>query len=211
MKRLAIALAVLTILGGAVAWYATSHTNPTNAPDTTIAMSTSVTTATTTTAISTADWLTCRNEKYGYEFKYPKGWYVYGSYSRNPPQVEGTTLCDQGMVIHISSTPVTVLDTVYQPKQEFTVLSENQGDMTQPCNSVYTCRELALQVTPSILPIQKETTVDGEIVLWTSDLEQNTGITAEFFHIGTMFTTHSQVLSYKIHSTILSTFRFIPK
>ena len=24
-----------------------------------------------------ASWDTCRNEKYGYEFKYPKGWYVY--------------------------------------------------------------------------------------------------------------------------------------
>lgn len=26
---------------------------------------------------TTMDWSVCRNEKYGYEFKYPKGWYVY--------------------------------------------------------------------------------------------------------------------------------------
>lgn len=32
----------------------------------------------TSTDVSTADWSTCRNEKYGYEFKYPNGWYVYG-------------------------------------------------------------------------------------------------------------------------------------
>lgn len=206
-----ITIIVLAIFGGMVAWYVTSHTSSANVPGATVATSTSTTTATTSAAISTADWPTCRNEKYGYEFKYPKGWYVYGSYSRNPPQVEGATLCDQGMVIHISPTPVTVLDTVYQSKQEFTVSSENQGDMSQPCNSVYTCRELALQVTPSIPPIQKETIVDGEIVLWTGDLEGNTGITTEFFHNGTMFTAHSQMSNYKLHSTILSTFRFIPK
>jgi len=74
MKEFAIALVVIAILGGTAAWYAASHTGSTNGPDTIIAASTA---ATTSTALSTSDWLTCRNEKYGYEFKYPKGWYMY--------------------------------------------------------------------------------------------------------------------------------------
>lgn len=41
------------------------------------APSQTVTQEATSTALSTADWPTCRNEKYGYEFKYPKEWYVY--------------------------------------------------------------------------------------------------------------------------------------
>lgn len=202
-KWLIILIVAIAIVVGLAAWRFM--------PGAPTAPSQPLTQEATSTALSTADWSTCRNEKYGYEFKYPKGWYVYGSYSRNPPQIDGPAVCDQGTIIHVSPTPVTVPDTSYQPKQEFSVLSENQKDMSQSCNSVYTCRELALKVTPSLLPIQKETLIDGETALWTGNLEGDTGIATEFFHKGTMFTAHSQMLGYNLHSTILSTFRFIPQ
>lgn len=158
-----------------------------------------------------ANWSVCRNEKYGYEFKYPKGWYVYGSYSRNPPQVVGATLCERGMIIRISPTEP---NTRYDPtKQEFSIMAEDQTDLQgQPCEDVHSideCRKRALRVTPSILPVEKETMVDGEITQWTGDIKNGTGIAAEFFHKGTVFGSHSQKLGYQFHNAILSTFKFI--
>lgn len=162
-------------------------------------------------ASAIANWSTCRNEKYGYEFKYPKGWYVYGSYSRNPPQVINATLCEGGMIVRVSSTGPT---NQYNPtKQEFSIMAEDQTDLQgQPCEDVHSideCRKRALRVTPSILPVEKETMVDGEITQWTGDIKNGTEIAAEFFHKGTVFGSHSQKLGYQFHNVILSTFRFI--
>ncbi|MHB8710056.1 MAG: hypothetical protein ACYC6X_00700 [Minisyncoccota bacterium] len=154
-----------------------------------------------------ANWSVCRNEKYGYEFKYPKGWNVYGSYSRNPPQVVGITLCERGMSIHFSPTGPS---TQYDPtKQEFSVFAENQMDLTGPFSlyagvqSIDEYRKRSLKVTPSILPVLKETIVDGENAIWVPG-----GV--EVFHKGSVFHINFMGLSdTKMQDAIISTFKFI--
>lgn len=161
-----------------------------------------------------AEWDVCRNEKYGYEFKYPKGWYVYGSYTRNPPQVTGKTLCEQGMGIHVSSTGP---NTRHEPqKKVFFIFAENQtdliGTLSEGVQSIEEYRNSALKVTPSILPVSKKTITAGEVTLWTVNINNNLlAMTAEFFHKGTVYTSHSELLDYEVHSAILSTFIFIDK
>lgn len=44
-----------------------------------------------------ANWSMCRNEKYGYEFKYPKGWYIYEHVFDNSEMggyLKETTICE---------------------------------------------------------------------------------------------------------------------
>src|SRR5258706_200562 len=46
--------------------------------------------------IQTSKWETCRNQKAGYEFRYPKGWFAYGdkAWSTETPILIATTTCN---------------------------------------------------------------------------------------------------------------------
>ena len=62
-----------------------------------------VATTTESVLLDTSDWETCRNEEYGYEFKYPRGWYMYNSeesYSKESPIIvrEGLN-CIGGIIL----------------------------------------------------------------------------------------------------------------
>ena len=41
--------------------------------------------------VSTEGWKTCRNEEYGYEFKFPGEWKIYGEDARSEPDAMGKT------------------------------------------------------------------------------------------------------------------------
>lgn len=54
-----------------------------------------------------ANWSVCRNEKYGYEFKYPNGWYVYEHIFNNSEiggYLKKTTVCE-GSSVTLSQHP----------------------------------------------------------------------------------------------------------
>lgn len=102
---LVVILVALISGGGIYAWQAnkstsekaqlqsqiTSLQSQLNQQKTTPATTPTTTTPTTTTTTDeTADWKTYTNEKYGYSFKYPKGWIV-ASYSKD----EDVVLSDQ--------------------------------------------------------------------------------------------------------------------
>ena len=41
--------------------------------------------------VSTEGWKTCRNEEYGYEFKFPPEWHIYGADALITPDMQGKT------------------------------------------------------------------------------------------------------------------------
>jgi hypothetical protein len=67
---------------------------------------TDTTTTTETTLLDTSDWETCRNEEYGYEFKYPKDWYIYERIVSAEAEVESSFITEkhscQGKLIILS-------------------------------------------------------------------------------------------------------------
>ncbi|MBU1557566.1 hypothetical protein KKC45_01235 [Patescibacteria group bacterium] len=81
------------------------------------------------TLLDTSDWETCRNEEYGYEFKYPKNWYMYQFISGSESGVAKDISTCRGDRVVISKNPsvrngwypptISVLNTNYSSPEEY--------------------------------------------------------------------------------------------
>ncbi|MDD2935099.1 MAG: hypothetical protein PHX25_01350 [Candidatus Pacebacteria bacterium] len=65
-----------------------------------------IATTTEQTLLDTSDWETCRNDEYGYEFKYPKDWYIYERMVGTQVEVESSSVTEidscQGKLLVLS-------------------------------------------------------------------------------------------------------------
>ncbi len=79
---------------------------------------------TTAAKIDTADWQTCRNEKAGYEFRYPKDWFVYGEGAQSTGDFSliATTTCT-GFYVWVLDQP--------PPISEFPTVGVNIADESE--------------------------------------------------------------------------------
>src|SRR3989338_1795235 len=66
-----ISLIILVLIGGGVVWYLKVYKSAPNQP---VTKNGGNATATSTEEIDTSDWLTYRDEQYGFEVKYPREW-----------------------------------------------------------------------------------------------------------------------------------------
>lgn len=163
-----------------------------------------------------SDLLTCRSEKYGYEFQYPKEWYLYGLQSENS---DGKKLlsCDYSAMASLS--PITEADMIKIQKDvsiNFSVHMQKDFpalDM-QGIHTVDELRERAKKSrTP--FPYNEEILIDSERAVWT-DFTTSKNITGdgttnslEFFHNGNYFVVHFGKIPFEIQKSFIEHFRFL--
>jgi len=227
MKNLIIIVIILLICGIIIFKY-TNNKNLQIDTDTTE-------TATTTeiTLLDTSDWETCRNEGYGYEFKYPNGWRMYETQSENNELVfKDTKKCTSNYVIIDDAD---LKKTTPSPFLSIRILSKDELENSNYANitSVYDYQEIrdSYLQNPSS-KISAETIIDNEkVLLFYGEPETSEGLSYEqleeirrltpevriekfglntiFFHKGSIFTIETENLSLEALNTIFSTFKFI--
>ena len=72
-----VAVVILALIGGGAVWYFKQSNKPVNPPVTENELGQNA--STTTENVDTSNWLTYRNEEYGFEVKYPKEWNIVNS------------------------------------------------------------------------------------------------------------------------------------
>jgi len=145
----------------------------------------------------TAGWKICRNEKYGYEVKYPSDWNVW---KPGAPEARKAT-CEENLpIISFSQNPDTnqpqIIIDVSDPFRLKGTIYEGVKSLDE-----YFSR------SPTILqsrPIVKESTLDGEKLVWHSD----GSLTA--FHNGSIFEfRRSNNVDNEVMERFLSTLIFL--
>lgn len=163
-----------------------------------------------------SDLLTCRSEKYGYEFKYPKEWYLTGLKTDNfyPKKLSS---CDE--TVHASLSPMS--EDEMQKTQKY--MSINFGIHTEKdfptldMQGVRTIDELREKAKKSRFPFPytEEILIDGERAVW-EDFTTNENITGDgttnsldFFHNGNYFVVHFEKISPEIQRLFIEHFKFL--
>lgn len=142
------------------------------------------------------NWEQCRNEKMGYEVKYPKGWRTYISGPEgNIPQPCGTTR-SPGFVISPE-------DQYNVKKANFSVGYVDTSELGARSLEEY------LQKNPGYLDeIYKETLIREERAVWT---KSNDGYTNVFtYNNNKVFIIRERGISAESFNSFLSTFQFLP-
>jgi hypothetical protein len=145
----------------------------------------------------TMHWNVCRNEKYGYEVKYPSNWKVW---KPGAPEIREATCEENLSIISFSQNPDTnqpqIIIDVSDPFRLKGTIYEGVKSLDE-----YFSR------SPTILqarPIVKESTLDGEKLVWHSD----GSLTA--FHNGSIFEfRRSNNVDDETMARFLSTFKFL--
>jgi hypothetical protein len=140
----------------------------------------------------TTDWSICKNVKYGYEVKYPSTWKVWEQGSGT--LIPSSCAEDYSLVVlspgqNQMSFQITVMDKVQLDKGVY--------------KGIQSVDEM-ISRNPAIVfgnKIPKTGTVDGEKLVWASDIQ------AYAFHNGSVFMFRSSV-DQKTLEQILSTFKF---
>lgn len=169
-------------------------------------------TQTATLTPSTADWPICRNEKYDYEFKYPKGWYVYGAtttpciltsdnqaVSSVPQEASGTQENETGFKM-----------IVFDPTK---LSSLGYGHIT----SIQEYYDHSYSDTPSPVPIFATSTIAGTEAIWTgfvgtrfaSPDPTRQSFAIELFHSGSVYIFNFVNTDLRLAENIVATFRFL--
>ncbi|MDD2935264.1 MAG: hypothetical protein PHX25_02200 [Candidatus Pacebacteria bacterium] len=192
-----------------------------------------IATTTESTLSDTSDWETCRNEEYGYEFKYPNGWRMYETrFENNELVFKDTKKCMSNYVIIDNTDPK---KNTPSPFFSIRILSKDELENSNYANitSVYEYQEIrdSYLQNPSS-KISAEITIDNEKTLLfygepeTSEglsykqLEEIRSLTPEmrierfglnaiFFHKRNIFTIETENLPLEILDIIFSTFKFI--
>lgn len=165
-----------------------------------------------------AGWKTCRNEEYGYEFKYPREWYVYNSkesYSKYSPIIVKKGNNCVGSYLFVSNISLPKSDSnLNQIEQGFAVEANNQERLSK---TIYagsqSLDEYFSKVTPGFLKahkVIKKGYIDKEPALWLKQKKVDAVPFILVFHNGTSFTIRASILNPDpFFDTILSTFKFI--
>jgi len=194
-----ITVVLLLLIGGAVYYFLPQillQIDKLTAKDTPVAIDDIVEPVAPIPADETASWQTCRNEKYGYELKYPTNWRVW-------EQGSGTLIpasCDKGDSL-----------TVFSPDQsqlsfeiDVTNSERMKGGVFEGIRSV----DEIFSRNPVIIegnPILKDSLIDGEKLVRL----ENRYLYA--FHNGAIFRFGSYDITTETLEQILSTFKFIPQ
>lgn len=145
---------------------------------------------------SVENWKQCRNEKVGYEVKYPNGWKTYISGPEgNIPQPCGTTR-SPGFVISPE-------DQYNVKKANFSVGYVDTYELGAQSLEEY------LQKNPGYLDeIYKETLISGGRAVW---IKSNDGYTNVFtYNNNKVFIIRERGISVESFDDFLSTFKFLP-
>lgn len=146
----------------------------------------------------TADWKPCRNAKYGYEVKYPPDWKVW---KPSAPEARSAT-CDEGLPIIAFSPNIYNFPNQLQINIDVSDQERLRGTIYEGSKSLgdYFAKN------PEILkarPIVKETTIDGERLVWLKDHSLLS------FHNGSIFEFRAYNLDDATLNKFLKTFKFL--
>ena len=155
--------------------------------------------------VSTERWKTCRNEEYGWEVKYPAGWFVY---SDGRGTVEGN--CQTRIVQLANWNPNN--DTFVETTESVTVrMGENLFGTAR--SEITNVRDLARSYDQ--LRIYGYYIVDNEESAWLvvdpapGSLYQTATLKVVMYHNGTAYEINGSEKHIDQFETILSTFRFL--
>ncbi len=167
------------------------------------------TTTTEQILLDTSDWLICRNEEYGYEFKYPKNWYLYNSeesYNKNTPMMDKEGTKCVGSYLFVSSKKIG--DSREEQKQVFSIDVSNQERLSR---TIYSNSKNLEDYWSKATPKFREThiiekkTVLGDSEVWQE--KKTKGYTLWSFNKGSLFVIRME--ETKSINTVISTFKFI--
>lgn len=164
-----------------------------------------------------ANWETCRNEEYGYEFKYPKEWYFYNSdesYSKYSPIIikEGNN-CVSGVIV--SSDILHIPSKKNKFNLQFSVAKESQdrllGTIYEGSQSL---DEYFSKVTPKFLELHtiiNKNYIDEEEALWLKQKNIDNTFFIWIFHNNSLFkiSIKGHISNPDLLDAIISTFKFI--
>ncbi len=170
--------------------------------------------------ISIEDWkdenlLTCRSEKYGYEFKYPKNWYMYNQEPesrQNRQYIATTTLCES-IIIQISDAPLHYGLTSDKKKnmQKIIIDVRDQGRLLKTIDKGVTSREEYFQRNQKILQTRtsvKNGTISEEKVLYSKRTDDTSE--AWIFHKNILYAIQfSQKTPTTSQDVFLSNLKFL--
>jgi hypothetical protein len=158
--------------------------------------------------LDTSDWETCRNEEYGYEFKYPKDWYVY---EKLGVVIEESDPCNK-LTLGSNSVELSPVLTTNTRRREdsmpyFKLMFRKEPDF----QNIYEYRTRPSDERYYTFPVIEEDIIDGEIILWTADSYKGSTFTSavEFFHNKILFEVLAKNLDPDITHNIVSTFKFM--
>jgi len=156
-------------------------------------------------SLDTSDWQTCRNEEYGYEFKYPKDWYIYERMVGTEVEVESSYVTEidscQGKLIVLSQEP-SVRGGWYPPTISVSVFDDNWENSLE---------EYLQKFDTEILPVvvTKNETVDGiKIIKYTRQRSPYAILLYKKRVIGMTVTTEDKKQNEFLNK-VLSAFKFI--
>ncbi len=140
-------------------------------------------------------WKTCRNEKAGYEVKYPSAW-VLGL--RGPYGFEELKDCTSTWMFFTNKFTVSTAGDI-SVSIDAIDMNQKGGANFKKSNSL----EEYLQQNKNLPPIEKESALFGEKIVWLKD---NIVI---FYHNNTIFNINFSGLDEKFTNDFLSTFKFL--
>ncbi|OGD69605.1 hypothetical protein A3I18_01465 [Candidatus Campbellbacteria bacterium RIFCSPLOWO2_02_FULL_35_11] len=161
--------------------------------------------------LDTSGWETCRNEEYGYEFKYPSNWYMYNSdesYGKESPIIvrEGENCV--GGYLFISSKKINYEDKEVSQTFGITVSNKQKLSGTIYSNSK-SIEDYFSKATPEFRKahiIEEKKVLDNKEVWWEKTKD---GYILWLFNKESLVEIHFTNLNNELSNTILSTFKFI--
>jgi hypothetical protein len=223
MKKENIALVVFLafILGAGVYFYSLPPKMPKNVAGTNPGVEQEVVTPTPhgvppsipQAKVSTEGWKTCRNEEYGYEFKYPAEWYLYNnkeSFGTDSPGFYKLAIKCVGELVAVSNKTVKEFHDKNKPEESFSVRIDDytQSKSAKTLHAGSTSLDEYLSRVPDIQKfLIKDGYVDGERAVWIQSTESLMEVL--LFHKKKSFWFMMSNRHKDVHEAILSTFRFI--
>ena len=150
--------------------------------------------------VSAADWKVCRNEKYGYEVKYPSDWKIY---KPGAPEARPAS-CDEGLIT------IALSPDIYQSKARLNISVLDKNELQQGVYKGSRSLDDIFSKNPDILKawsIEKETVLDSERMVWLKLSGQRT---IYVFHNDSLFefNIYNNMDQLTIDK-LLSTFKFL--
>jgi hypothetical protein len=206
MNKSYIFVLALVLVGTGLLVYARTAKVPT--PTQTTASSTPliVEKITPTAKISTEGWKTCRNEKRGYEFQYPKEWYSY--VYDNGTRLVQNGLCN-GINVSVTAVPNFISGTGYSQETYTNGIEFGVGDSVGQRNLLDIVHDKAIQEKFGTNPFSDGKMILVQDKLWKFVYVLHDGV---LFHISALVVdgeATTGIFPDDLLETMLSTFKFL--